>query len=186
MRLDPASSRAANLVGVAAYRGGDLLDALSAWVEALRLDPKNENAPGNLDGLEKRLRRRFVSDSYVLEKLRLKEELVLSRGGRHAEAVRLARDRVPEGSGGDALLALAGVQAQASAAARRDPELPEADRDKWAERYARDAVGSLRKARDQGYFKEPLRAKLVSDDMDFDPLRDRPDFREALGEPARP
>jgi tetratricopeptide (TPR) repeat protein/tRNA A-37 threonylcarbamoyl transferase component Bud32 len=176
LQARPDDVQVANWVGLAERGRRYYRAALEAWLEALRLDPDNQIVRGNLAILENDVRWANALNPYLLEKLRLKEGLVLARRGRHAEAVKQARALVPNDAGGDALLALACVEALASAAAAGDAE--------QARQYAEDALGTLRKARDKGYFKDPQKVKLASSEADLKGLAGRPDFHEALGEPG--
>jgi tetratricopeptide (TPR) repeat protein len=103
----------------------------------------------------------------------------LARMGTHARATAevdaLANDAsAPKGDLYDA----ACVYSLSVAAARKDPKLSPAEREKLAERYASRAVELLRRAMQKGY-RDVKNAKA---DKDLDPLRERPDFKQLLAE----
>jgi tRNA A-37 threonylcarbamoyl transferase component Bud32 len=173
-RLRPNSAPLADRHAVALHNQRLYRSALAAWLEALRLDPDNKDIRRNVDILERTIRMWNVVSPFLLEKLRLKEALLLALRGRHAEAVKEATALVPADAGGDALFALACVQALASRAAKDDSRL--------AEQYARDALASLKKARDTGYFKEPLHVEMIGNEKDLAGLAERADFQQFLRE----
>jgi hypothetical protein len=92
-----------------------------------------------------------------------------------AEASELARTQaIPSG----ALHDLARIAALSAAAAREDPALPKAERERLGERYAARAVELLRQARAAG----SRRLAEVQADRDFQPLHRRADFKELVRE----
>jgi hypothetical protein len=177
LRLDPKQQSHANKVGIAEFDRRYYRSALGGFLDALRLDPDNKDVRGNLGYLEQVVRQQGMVHSLVLAKLRLAEPLVLAPRGRHAEALALATRLTPTDADGDALLALACVQALASQAARCDPDLAEGRRRALREQYARDALATLKKARDMGYFQDPFRVRLLTSEDDLAPLADRADYQ---------
>lgn len=108
-----------------------------------------------------------------------------AREGLHAPAMAYADSVAAELDGDDAHLrfALAAAAGHASAAARKDARLPEAERDRLAEQYAVRAVARLREAIQRG-FRD---AAAVQAEKGFDPLRQRKDFQELVaGLKAKP
>jgi tetratricopeptide (TPR) repeat protein len=177
-QVAPNDTEAANWVGRAEYERRYYRAALAAWLETIRIDPDNKTARENLIVLEGRVRSAITLNHYLLERLRLKEALILARRGRHAAAVQLARRLTAPNASGHALLVLACVEALASDAARRDTELSEDRQADLAERYARNAVDSLTTASEKGYFKDRMHVVLVNTEDDLAPLRGRADFKE--------
>jgi tRNA A-37 threonylcarbamoyl transferase component Bud32/tetratricopeptide (TPR) repeat protein len=173
-RLDPDNPASISREALALFNQRLYRSALAAWLEALRLDPDNKALRDNVAVLERAIRMWTVVNPFLLEKLRQKEALLLALRGQHANAVKQAAALVPADAGGDALLALACVQVLASRAAQGDARL--------AEQYARDALASLKQARDRGYFKEPLRVEMMSNEKDLAGLAERSDYREFLRE----
>jgi tetratricopeptide (TPR) repeat protein len=173
-RLDPSSAAFANRHALALYNQRLYRSAVAAWLEALRLDPDNKDIRHNVDTLERAIGAWRAVAPFLLEKLRLKEALLLALRGRHAEAVKQAAALVPANAGGNALFALACVQALAARAAKGDARM--------AEQYARDALGSLKKARERGYFKEPLHVEMVGNEKDLAGLAERADYQQFLRE----
>jgi len=102
--------------------------------------------------------------------------LALAHLGDHGQATALASE-LAEGKSlkGDLLYDLARVFAISSACAPYASTPPDkTERDKLAERYAVRAVQLLGKAFDNGFTEQ----KRLKTDTDFDPLRERPDFKE--------
>jgi tetratricopeptide (TPR) repeat protein len=181
LRAKPDDPVVANWVGLAELERRYYRAAMAAWLEALRIDPDNKTVKHNVVVLEKRLRGATALNLYLLERLRLKAALALARRGAHADAVKLARRLTAPGASGGALLALACVEALASDAARRDAALPLARRENLAERYARNAIDSLRKASEKGYFKDPTHRLIRNTEEDLAPVRGRSDFDRLSG-----
>jgi hypothetical protein len=186
VQLDPKQQSHPNRVGIAEYDRRYYRPALGGYLDALRLDPDNQTVRGNLNRLEQAVRQQGMVHALVLAKLRLAEPLVQAPRGQHAEALALAARLTPEDAGGDALLALACVQALASAAARCDAALAEGRRTALAEQYARDALATLKKARDAGYFRDPFRVRLLTSEDDLAPLTDRADYQAFVAGLPRP
>jgi serine/threonine protein kinase len=72
--------------------------------------------------------------------------------------------------------------ALSSAAAAADARLPADERKRLADHYSRRAVELLRQAQGAGYFRDPARLARMKDNKDFDPLREREDFKKLLAE----
>ncbi len=68
----------------------------------------------------------------------------------------------------------------ASAAAAVDDSLSQDDRDALQDQYASRAVKMLTTLAEQDYFAGRENRKLLNEDTDLDPLRDREDFKELL------
>jgi len=113
----------------------------------------------------------------LLEKLRMRKALMLAHTGQHAEAVKAIAAEKAEG---DTTPALACVYAVASRAAAADAKLSPEERDKRAEEYAAKSVDFLRLAEKAGYFKDTPRVNYMDSERDFDPLRQREDFRKLI------
>ena len=81
-------------------------------------------------------------------------------------------------------VSLAAVAGQASAAARKDTRLSQAERDRLAELYARRAMTLLQEAVQRG-FRD---VAAIQAEEGFHPLRQRKDFQEVLRglQPVRP
>jgi serine/threonine-protein kinase len=73
------------------------------------------------------------------------------------------------------------VLARASASARQDAKLTAAERERLARQYADRAIELLRQAVAKGY-KGPESVARLKTIADFDPLRERDDFKALLGE----
>src|SRR5262249_1575594 len=100
----------------------------------------------------------------------------------HATATRSSKtDLRREGQPGALLYSLARVYAATSAVFRRDADLPRADRDRLAERYAARAVQLLESARGDDYFDSADTRRKLGQDRELDPLRKRADFKRLLG-----
>jgi hypothetical protein len=82
---------------------------------------------------------------------------------------------------GDPLYNLAWICTLSAAAAAKDGALPQAERERLAERHAA-AVGLLHRARAAGFFKDPGAVAHVKKDKELDPLRPRADFQALLAE----
>jgi hypothetical protein len=83
---------------------------------------------------------------------------------------------------GSVLYDLARAVSLASAAARVDGKLPGAQKDRLARQYASRAVALLSRAWAAGLFRNAGPVADLKKDTDFDPLRDRADFRKLLAE----
>ena len=173
----PNDATLVNQRAVVEYRHGYFADAAASCFQTLRLDPKHPNAAGNLATIETELRRRQAIYNFVLQKLRLRNALILAHQGRHAEAVKAIADEKPEG---DTLPALACLYAVASSAAGKDEKLTPEERGKRAEEYAVKAINLLRDGQKAGYFKDPFRVTAVDRDRDFDGLREREDYKKLI------
>jgi Flp pilus assembly protein TadD len=173
----PNDAGLVNQRAVVEYRQGFFNSAAASCFEALRLDPKQPNAMGNLWTIETELRRRMAVYNVLLEKLRMRAALVLAHQGRHAEAVKAVADEKPEGDTGTALACLYAV---ASSAASKDEKLTADERGKRAEEYAVKAVELLRNAEKAGYFKDAMRVMYLEAEHDVDVLRTRDDFKKLM------
>jgi tetratricopeptide (TPR) repeat protein len=173
----PNDAALVNQRAVLEYRQGFFANAAETSFEVLRLDPQQPNAPANLTTIENELRRRHAVYDVVLEKLRLRAALILAHQGRHAEAVKAVRAEKAEGH---TAVALACLYAVASRAAATDTKRTPEERGKQAEDYAAQSVGLLRRAQQAGYFKDPPRVNYLGAEHDFDPLRQREDFKRVM------
>jgi serine/threonine-protein kinase len=72
--------------------------------------------------------------------------------------------------------------ANGSVAARRDTKLPNAERERLAERYASRSMELLRQAKQAGFFQALARVNSLSNDPDMAPLRERQDFKRFVQE----
>jgi hypothetical protein len=77
---------------------------------------------------------------------------------------------------------LACALALSVSAARLDKGLSADDRSACAERYARASVAWLRKVHVAGFFQTPVNLEHFSKDADFDPIRNRDDFKQFLAD----
>ncbi len=173
----PGDADLVNVRGLAQLNGNAFADAAASWFEALRLDPRQPNAAGNLAVIESRVRRRQAIYRVLLEKLRLRAALILAHQGQHAEAVKAVAAEKP---GGDTAPALACLYAVAARAAAADTKVSPEERGKRAEEYAVKAVDLLRGAHEAGYFKDAWRLKYLEGERDFDMLRQREDFKKLM------
>jgi tetratricopeptide (TPR) repeat protein/tRNA A-37 threonylcarbamoyl transferase component Bud32 len=174
----PDDAALVNQRAVVEYRHGYFANATASCFAALRADPKQPNAAGNLATIEMEVRRRMAIYSVLLEKLRLRPALILAHQGRHAEAVKAVAAEKAEG---DTAAALACLYAVASSAAAADSTLSPEERGKRAEEYAVKAIDLLRRGQAAGYFKGPPRANyLLKVEHDFDVLRQREDFKKVI------
>jgi hypothetical protein len=75
---------------------------------------------------------------------------------------------------------VARVYAVSARAYRDDAQLPAADRDRFAERYAAKAVELLKQAADHRYFETDRNREKLRTDADLSALHDRADFRALI------
>jgi serine/threonine protein kinase len=116
-------------------------------------------------------------------RLRLECAKTLAYLGQHAQASAEANDLAQaKGMTAGNLYNLACVYALSSAAAAKDASLPQADRNRLAERHAARAVELLTQVQATGYFKDRARVERLKKDSDLDPLRSRDDFQKLLAE----
>jgi hypothetical protein len=174
----PNDATLVNQRAVVEYRQGFFANAAASCFEALRLNPKQPNAPGNLATIESELRRRMAVYDVVLEKLRLRTAMILAHQGRHAEAVKAVSAEKAEGH---TTVALACLYAVASRAAATDTKLTPEERGKRAEEHAVKSIDLLRRAQQADYFKDQPRIKYLEAEHDFGPLREREDFKRVIG-----
>jgi serine/threonine-protein kinase len=115
--------------------------------------------------------------------LRLNRAVILAQLGDYgaalAEVETLGDNRLALGA---SYMAAADVYAMASAAVRKDLQLPETDRNQRAEHYATKAVQLVIKARAAGYFKTERETALLKNHPNLAPLRAREDFKELVRE----
>jgi serine/threonine protein kinase len=99
----------------------------------------------------------------------------------HARATEQSREvKVRTGDPGSIPYVVARVYAASANVYRNDAHLSDADRDRFGERYAAQAVELLGRAAEHGYFESDAnRAKFLAD-PDLAVLRDRHDFRAFL------
>jgi serine/threonine-protein kinase len=111
--------------------------------------------------------------------LRSGRAMNLARLGEHARAAADVAAVAETRDAPAAALHLAGVAcAVCAGAVKGDAAL--------AERYASRAVALLRRAHAGGYYQVPARVLRLQTNADFDPLRQREDFRKLLAEVAGP
>jgi hypothetical protein len=173
----PGDANLVNLRGLAEYNRNAFANATESWFEALRLDPKQPNTSGNLTTMESALRRRHALYAVLLEKLRMREALILAHQGQHAEAVKAVAAEKPEGDTAAALACLYAIAARAAAA---DMKLAPEERSKQAEKCAVQSIDLLRRGQEAGYFKDAQRVKYLDGEHDFDALRARDDFKGVM------
>src|SRR5262249_31398708 len=95
----------------------------------------------------------------------------------HALWTEASRDaKQVEGQLGSIPFVVARLYAASSKIYREDDVLPEADRERFAEHYARKAVDLLRKADDHHYFAIPRNRQRLLTDPDLKTLQGRSDF----------
>jgi serine/threonine-protein kinase len=116
---------------------------------------------------------------------RLHRTYDLARAGEHGRAFSEveALGGLPEATV-EGRFHLARILALAVAPAQSDTRLSSAERNALAERYASAAVALLRKAHEQGYFKERQHSDQLRTDADLRVFHDRDDFRKLLREIA--
>jgi tRNA A-37 threonylcarbamoyl transferase component Bud32 len=85
-----------------------------------------------------------------------------------------------EGQPGSIPFVVARLYAASSKVYREDTVLPPADRERFAEHYARKAVELLRRADDHGYFTLERNRQRLASDTDLSALRGRTDFNALL------
>jgi serine/threonine-protein kinase len=160
-RLSMASAYALNAHGARAQT----YQALERWAEAAR----DWDRVVELDTTPRRWIRRVARTE------------ARARAGEHAGAIAEARELVglPEVSA-NGVWELARVHVLAMLAARSDPRLSASERDALAERYAAGAIELLRRLHKQGYFKDPRHLRWLKTNPDWQPLREREDFRKLL------
>jgi serine/threonine-protein kinase len=146
--------------GVLLTQLGRHAEALRDWERALETDPGQRR-----------------------EQLQLARAATFAHLGDHVRATTEANALTdPGAASGDTLYRAARIYALAAAAARRDAQLPEAERDPLAGRYGERAVELLAKARTAGHFQTPANRARLANDTDLDSLRSRDDFQQMLRE----
>ncbi len=99
----------------------------------------------------------------------------------HARATAQSREmKQLTGEPGSIPFVVARVYAASAKVYRNDIQLSEADRDRFAERYAAKAVELLNQAADHRYFDTDRNRQKLWADSDLTALRDRADFRALL------
>jgi hypothetical protein len=99
----------------------------------------------------------------------------------HARATEQSREiKQLTGEPGSIPFVVARVYAVSAKVYRNDTQLSEADRDRFAERYAAKAVELLKLAADHRYFDSDRNRQKLQADADLTALRDRADFRALL------
>ncbi len=113
--------------------------------------------------------------------LRMRQALALARGGDHVAATTLAEQfaRVSLVRG-PTTIDLVCIWALAAQAAARDASRPLPERDRRADRYAREALALLERARLAGQLTHPATLDTLKKDADLAFLRPRDDFRQFL------
>jgi serine/threonine-protein kinase len=139
------------------------LDAVNRIAEALK---DWERALAEDDGSKRAL-------------LRAGRAMALARLGEHARAVAEATAAAEGKVASASALHLAAVACSLCAdRVKGDARL--------ADRYAARAVALLRQAHARGYYREPAHALRLRENPEFEPLRQRADFRKLLAEVAGP
>jgi hypothetical protein len=112
---------------------------------------------------------------------------LLAEQGDHLKAATEA-NKVDERTAGSGMARynLACAWAVIAAAARRDTQLPPADREQLFDKYASRAVAWLQRSKEAGYFQAGANLQLLQTDTELEPLRIRPDFRKFLDDLKRP
>jgi serine/threonine protein kinase len=124
-----------------------------------------------------------VSEGQPLITMRLYRPNPLARLGEHLQAAKEMETLLAEGhTQALNLHTFAWVYAICSTAAAHDARLPAAERQKLADQYGRRAVELLRRAQAAGYFRDAGRLAGTKKNKDFDPIRDRDDFKRLMGE----
>jgi hypothetical protein len=99
----------------------------------------------------------------------------------HARATEQSRVlKQQTGENGSIPFVVARVYAASARVYRNDAQLPAADRDRFAERYASKAVELLHRAAEHRYFDSASNREKILADADLAALRDRADFRALL------
>jgi tetratricopeptide (TPR) repeat protein len=124
-----------------------------------------------------------LSEGQPLINMRLYRPNPLARLGEHLQAAKEMETLLAEGhTQALNLHTFAWVYAICSAAAANDARLPAAEREKLADQYGRRAVELLRRAQAAGYFRDAGRLARTKQNKDFDPIRDRDDFKRLVAE----
>jgi eukaryotic-like serine/threonine-protein kinase len=188
-RRTPAWRRAARwarrqpvLAGLAALSACAVLALLVGWVAftsqlrsaAARLQEERDEADRQRDLAEEGRRKAEAEKGraeYVLYRC-------MSAIDEHARATEQSRQMKQQtGEPGSIPFVVARVYAASARVYRNDALLPEADRERFAERYASKAVELLKGAADHRYFDSARNQQKLWADADLAALRDRADFR---------
>jgi eukaryotic-like serine/threonine-protein kinase len=167
----------------------DLVDACMFIVTSY----SNARRPERVQAIYKRIRRisedlarkhpdvfLFVENHFLIEMI---SAITVALSGDHARATAAAEVAVTEiPQSGLVKNYAACCYSVASEAARRDPDLAAADRERCAERYVTRALELLEGAKATGLFRQPHFANRVETDPDLAPLRNREDFKRFLKE----
>jgi tetratricopeptide (TPR) repeat protein len=153
--------------------------ALAFAFAALRADPANRVASGNLRTIDQMLEQAAAVTPYLREKVRLWRVLHQAQVGNHHCATAALAD-LPDDLPPETAVAAAAIFSRAAAAAMPDERLPPAARGEFANAAAARAVGLLNRPACRGYLAHPARAALLQADTDLDFLRSRPDCPAAL------
>jgi tetratricopeptide (TPR) repeat protein/tRNA A-37 threonylcarbamoyl transferase component Bud32 len=145
------------------------------WAQVLSLSGEHRDA---LAACDRALELATVVSAERVRVLRLHE---LAAVGDHEAAARgadtLAKNSaLPPG----ARYELAGVYALAAAAARKDKNLADEERNRMAQGYSGLALALLTAAEEAGFFKPRPNAEHLKQNRDFDALRQSLDFQELL------
>jgi serine/threonine-protein kinase len=99
----------------------------------------------------------------------------------HARATEQSREmKQTTGEPGSIPFVVARVYAASAKVYRADDRLPEADRERFAERYAGKAVELLERANDHRYFDSARNRQKLQTDADLTALHDRADYQRLL------
>ncbi len=140
-------------------QGGRHAEALAAWDRALAAAPEKSEAL-----------------------LRAGRALTLARRGQHAQAAAAVKALLPgEGLSPQTVYTFAQALAAASGAARKEPQLAAAEKDRLAGQYAADALDLLAALHRAGYLRVAVHVEALRADAEFAPLRGHADFNRFLG-----
>jgi hypothetical protein len=128
-----------------------------------------------------------LADPAQLVFLKLYRLTTLARTSEYEQAlIELDPLAVQARASGEALFQTARLYALAAKKAAADSKLPQADRDRRASEVAERAVENLRLAQSKGYFAAPAERDALAQNLDFDFLRNRPDYQKLLSDLNEP
>lgn len=173
------------LAGLAALSVCAVLALLGVWVgfthqlrsAATRLQQERDEA-NRQHNLAEEGRQKAEAEKTRAEYLLLR---CMSAIDEHARATEVSREAKQQtGEPGSIPFVVARVYATSARVYQSDALLSEADRKRFAERYAGKAVELLRQAADHRYFDSATNRQRLRDDADLTVLHDRADFRALL------
>jgi serine/threonine-protein kinase len=155
-----------------------LRNAYWGWAEALDMAGRPADAVIKWD-----LALANTADASARCTLRLARALSRARSGDQGQAVAEASELAQSKSlSGETWFALAGIYAEASAAARRDAQLATSERERLADDHASRAIQLLRQARTAGFFQTPAQVAHLKTETAFSCLRGRADLQRLVEE----